>query len=210
MVLVTRAFTEDNCRRLNSIHKDLERWTDKHGVLFAPHKYAAVHFFRKPSKVPTEERYRPIRLELSDGRTREVVPTDTERYLGVWLDSELTGLPHLEKALIKASRRKGAIRSIGDSTYGVRPRMTIKLYESTVLPKLLYGCSVWIPLDRGQGYITRYNKMLGKLMYFKKEAIAAATGALEITAGAALEVEFDVMPIEYRLYKIIYSTIDRI
>ena len=52
--------------------------------------------------------------------------------------------------------------------------------------------------------------MTKKIKNLQKESIAAATGALRLTAQAALDAEIGVEQVEHRLTKLIYNTVDRI
>lgn len=122
----------------------------------------------------------------------------------------MTRTAHLEQALKKATAQKEALRSIAGAAWGVGLPLMLQLFQSTVLPKLLYGCSVWMPLNRGHGFKGGYQRIISKLTQLQRTAIASATGALRIIAGAALDVEFNVQPMEIRLQKTIYGTANRI
>ena len=109
------------------------------------------------------------------------------------------------------SARKGrALRSIAQSAWGGSLEGMCKLYQAIKVPKLLYACSVCAPLQRGRGWATAFKKMVLKLSMLQKEAIAAETGALRCTASLALEVETNIPPIQQRLAKLIYGTVNRI
>ena len=209
-VLVDGKTTEETCQKLSKVHKDLERWAGEHGAVFAPQKYGLVHFFRYPSTTDPEEKQRRVRLTLQDGTTQQISPSETARYLGVWLDSGLQGKYHAQRALGEATKQKEALRGIAGAAWGVRLPGMIQLYKATILPRLLYGCSVWAPLHRGWGFKGYYIEILRKIKRFQKEALAAATGALRTTAAAAMDVELHVEPIELRMKKLIYDTVSRI
>lgn len=87
------------------------------------------------------------------------------------------------------------MRGIAASNWGVSLPNMVKLYNATVLPRLLYGCSTWAPIHRGYGFAGAWARMALKLRQFQREALAALTGAFKTTAGVALDVELHVEPI---------------
>ena len=208
-ILVTGETAQENCMRLNQIHKKMVDWASKHGAVFAPQKYELLHFFKKVKKASTEESGSTVQVQVGN-LTQEVRPSTTARYLGVWLDSELTGETHLQQAITKANQQKEALRSIAGPGWGVPIPEMVKLYKATVLPRLLYGCSTWAPVHRGFGYKTKFRKMETALKRCQKQSLSAISGAFRSTAGAALDVELYVEPILHRMAKIIYSTTSRI
>ena len=208
-ILVTGETTQENCIKLNRIHEKMVDWAVKHGAVFAPQKYELLHFFKKPKKALEDESNATVQLQVGNV-TQEVRPTPTARYLGVWLDSGLTGEAHLKQAITKANQQKEALRSIAGPGWGVPIPEMVKLYKATVLPRLLYGCSAWAPVHRGFGYKTCFKKMEAALKRCQKQSLAALSGAFRSTAGAALDVELHVEPILHRMAKIIYSTTNRI
>ncbi len=208
-ILVTGATTQENCAKLSQVHEKMVDWASKHGAVFAPQKYELLHFFRKPKKAPEEESSATVQIQAG-GLTQEVHPTPSARYLGVWLDSGLTGEAHLKQAIMKANQQKEALRSIAGPGWGVPIPEMVKLYKATILPRLLYGCSAWVQIHRGTGFKTGLRKVIAALQRCQKQSLAAVTGAFRSTAGAALDVELYVEPIIHRLTKAIYSTTSRI
>ena len=211
-ILVTGATAQANSTKLGQIHQKMEDWALKHGAVFAPQKYELVHFFPKLWNASDEEINATVQIHRK-GLTRvtqEVHPSPSARYLGVWLDSELTGEAHLDQAIAKANQQKEALRSIAGPAWGVPIPEMIKLYKATILPRLLYGCSAWAQVHRGRGYKTALRRVLTKLQRCQKQCLAALTGAFRSVAGATLDVELYVEPIADRIAKTIYSTTSRI
>ena len=211
-ILVTGASTRENSAKLSQIHEKMVDWASKHGAVFAPQKYELLHFFRKPRKAPEEETSATVQIQTK-GLTRvtqEVHPSLSARYLGVWLDSGLTGEAHLDQAITKAHQQREALRSIAGPAWGVSIPEMVKLYKATILPRLLYGCSAWAQVHRGSGYKTALKRMITRLQQCQKQSLATLAGAFRSTAGAALDVELYVEPIANRLAKAIYSTTSRI
>lgn len=48
-VLAYSTSTEENCRTLERLHKECERWARKHSSVFAPDKYELIHLAKTPS-----------------------------------------------------------------------------------------------------------------------------------------------------------------
>ena len=208
-ILVTGDTALENSAKLSEIHERMVDWAKKHGAVFAPQKYELLHFFRRPKKASAEESGAIVQIQAGN-LTQEVHPSPSARYLGVWLDSGLTGEAHLKQAVTKANQQKEALRSIAGPGWGVPIPEMVKLYKATILPRLLYGCSTWAAVHKGPGYKTTYRKMIRALQQCQRSSLAAATGAFRTVAGAALDVELHVEPIWQRLAKIIYSTTSRI
>ena len=121
-VLVTGRNTTETCQKLGEVHKQLEGWASRHAAKFAPEKYGLMHFFQQPRKTKDEDKNRPLILQLEDGQIQEIKPSESERYLGVWLDPCLRGQSHLEQAPMKARQHKEALRSIAQQAWGVSSR----------------------------------------------------------------------------------------
>ena len=208
-ILVTGLTAQENSTKLSRIHEKMVDWASKHGAVFAPQKYELLHFFRAPKMASEEEFNATVQIQAGD-LTQEVRPSSSARYLGVWLDPGLTGEAHLEQAITKANQQIEALRSIAGPAWGIPIPEMVKLYKATILPRLLYGCSVWVQAHRGPGYKTALKRIIRRLQQCQKSCLAALTGAFRSTAGAALDVELHVEPIEDRVARIIYSTTSRI
>lgn len=210
-IMVTGKTTKANCHRLEGIHEEMHEWANRHGAAFAPQKYELIHFYnsRQEKKAPEGEWQATVTIRSPKGETK-VHPSGNARYLGVWLDSKLTGEAHLEKALKKANTQKEALRSITGAGWGANPHQMVKLYKSTVLPRLSYGCSTWVTQARGLGYQAYWTKAQAKLRTFQRTALAAITGAFKSTAGPALDVEFNVEPIAQYMIRTAMATANRI
>jgi ribonuclease HI len=209
-IMVTGTSTENNCHRLAEIHEECESWAKKHAAKFAPSKYALIHFFKKPNSVIDEERFRSLKLRLRGGEIQVIKPSNSERYLGVILDSGLTWVPHVKKAVGSAQKQIQALRGIAASTWGVNLEGMARLYQATVLSKLLYAASAWYLPFPARGYIKKQEGIKKQLRNVQKTALAHISGAFRTTALGALEVELHVPPIELRLQTIVTNTTLRI
>ena len=156
----------------------MDRWAKQHGVAFAPQKYELIHFIRPTSKVPMEERDDPLQINAA-GQTLSFAPSTLVRYLGVWMDPQLRGEGHLDKALARAEQQTQALRGITGATWGVKIPEMVKMYKTSVLPRLMYGCSTWAPVHRSKGYVGTWSKMVQKLKTIQRKALASLDGSLQ-------------------------------
>lgn len=209
--MITSKDTDTNCRRLQGIHEEIQEWASRHGVTFAPQKYELIHFYPREMahRAPEGEWEKPVFIQ-NQGRDVRVEPKGCARYLGVWLDSQLTGETHLKEALKKGNQQKEALRGITGAAWGANPQQMVRLYKATVLPRIAYGCSTWITQQRGWGYKKYWNRAQTKLKAFQKGALAAIPGAFRSTAGQVLDVEFNVEPITAYMAKTALITTNRI
>lgn len=201
-VLVTGKKAEENSTKLGLIHDELQTWASQHGVSFAPQKYELIHFHNKTVARKSEPGDLRAPVEIRTGANTVLVkPKKCIRYLGVWMDSNLTGEQHLEKATTRATQQVEALRGITGAAWGVGTPQMIHLYKSTVLPRLTYACSTWAPVGRGQGFKMAWNRCRKKLEAFQRRALALLSGAFKTTAGIALDTELNVEPIRAAILK---------
>ncbi|EKG09195.1 reverse transcriptase, putative [Macrophomina phaseolina MS6] len=119
-LLAISSSTEENCRRLTAAHAEAERWAAKHASVFATRKYELTHFAKTPS-----------RFRMGQGITlggRYLSPSDSCRFLGVFLDQKLSGKTHVQQLQARATTALTALSSIAGSTWGIP---TLGLRQST-------------------------------------------------------------------------------
>ena len=140
--------TEDTNRQLNEDHKQAIQWKKRHGAQFAPAKYHLIHLFRRRRHEPTDaEALRPLVMDLDNGETQTIIPESSVKYLGVHLDNKLSWNKHIDEARKKAAKQIHALRGIARSTWGVSLELMMRLYQATVLPRLLYAASSWYQIN---------------------------------------------------------------
>jgi len=99
--------TEGNCRQLEVVHDRCLAWAKRYGALFAPEKYALMHFSRR-------RRFNmqaPIRLGNIVKK-----PEETARVLRAWLDPQLRWGHHLDKVMEKMKSQVNALTKTTGST----------------------------------------------------------------------------------------------
>ncbi|EED22555.1 transposon I factor, putative [Talaromyces stipitatus ATCC 10500] len=91
-----------------------ERWERSHASKFAPAKYQLTHFWRKHQIVPKPSGRLDVPLTI---KGVEIKPTDSIKYLGVYLDTHLTGEVHVQEMRKKAAKLVAGLSSIAGSTW---------------------------------------------------------------------------------------------
>ena len=74
----------------------------------------------------------------------ETIPFKKEvKYLGVILDSKLSGTSHVKNKISKAKRHLMAYHYAIRKKYGPQPTLMRKAYTTIVIPALTFGCHVF-------------------------------------------------------------------
>ncbi len=125
--------TEATCTTRKKIHSCCLRWGEMHGVLFAPEKYALVHFSKKEMNISTT----PLTLP-----TTLLIPSPHTRVLDLILNSRLSWHPH--NLFIKSNLRIQifAVTRLIFHTWEASFKSCRLLYTSIVRPAITNVLSV--------------------------------------------------------------------
>ncbi|CRL30042.1 Endonuclease/exonuclease/phosphatase [Penicillium camemberti] len=226
---------EENIKLLEKALQRASTWAKKHAAKFAPDKFELIHFNNPKSTTNTTTtdtttdttRETPPRnaniWEVPDDPSGHdgmpviipgdpiptiLKPTDTAKYLGVWLDKHLNFTIHRKKMLAKGASSLEALRGISGSTWGSSLIAMRKVYQAVIIPQMLWGLSAWYcPAARATPGL---DKLTNELTKIQKRAAILISGAFRGTAGAALDTELFITPIKLRLQQIVEETTIRI
>ena len=112
------------------------------------------------------------------------------RSLGVHLDSRLTFSQHVDLALRRCEKTLFALRRAACRYGGANQHFFVLLYETVILPMLLYGVEIWCPALQRRATVKKFEK-------FERLLLLSATGCLRSTPTVALCVLAGVQPIMY-------------
>lgn len=132
------ALLADSEADLQALLACAESWCDAHGMSISTIKSEVVVF--NNARAGTR-RHQHARVFVHG---KQLPVKDAFKYLGVWFHCNKGVGHHVQKA---ANRGKAAIagmnRRMGDLAVGSNVYLSLDLYQSLVLPAMLYGCEVW-------------------------------------------------------------------
>ncbi|GMF81920.1 unnamed protein product [Aspergillus oryzae] len=160
----------ENVETLNAALSRAGRWASRHASKFAPDKFELIHFTnpREPEPTPQSPGLSPndiweVPLPPAGHDQMEITfagitvkPTETAKYLGVWLDKTLSFSIHRTKALAKAHGTLAALKGIAGSTWGAPLRAMRRIYQAVVVPQLFYAAAAWYSPKGGQIVASRH------------------------------------------------------
>lgn len=160
--------------RLNSALQYLNDWLNNHGLSLSSSKSSTVVFTRKRT-IPTVE------LTLN----QEVIPqTNSAKFLGIILDSKMTGTFHLNYIVEKCEKNVNIIRSLSGVWWGSHP----------YTQKLLYNALIRSHFDYGSFLFNLFNKAgLEKLNKTQSKCLRIILGAMKSSPINAMQVECNDM-----------------
>ena len=125
------------------------------------------------------------------------------KYLGVILDSKLSGTPHVKHKLAKAKRHLVAYHYAITKKYGPQPLLMRRAYTTIVIPALTFGCHIFGDKCL-QETIKKSLKRLNRLASLLIAQVAPSTP----TKG--LDVIYNLMPLDILIEKRASETMARI
>jgi ribonuclease HI len=192
--------TEQTCETLSRTLEKAQHWARTHASVFAPNKFQLTHFTRSRKRINIET---PIQTEWG-----EIRPEATCKYLGLTMDAKLHWKEHTEETRRKATKTVNALSCLGGSNWGASLIDLRRIYEGTVLPQLMYACSIWSNASMKGKLYTR--KMLNTLQSIQARAARVISGAYRATSRAALDIESYLLPIEQQIWKHNADTVIRL
>jgi len=174
----------------------LLQWAASNAVAFDVAKTEVIQFGRTRSDQPGA-----IRM----GNTT-VTATETVRWLGAWLDSNLTFKHHVDTWAAKAARTTEHLRRFCNSQRGVPVNLAVKAIKSCTLPILMYGADEWWtgpsrPSSGGTRRFRHAQGLVNKVDTALKAATKAAIPVWRTAQTAALHRECGIPPADLLLHE---------
>lgn len=156
--------------RLNEALSYLVDWMDEHGLTLSPSKSCAVTFTRRKT-IPI------VDVSCLD----EVIPNcESFKFLGVILDSKMTGIPHLNYIIGKCEKGINVMRSLSGVWWGSHP----------ICQKLLYNALIRSQIDYGSFILEPCSKLaLKKVDLIQAKCLRIILGAMKSSPKNAMQVE---------------------
>lgn len=170
--------------RMQRVLNNLVSWGKTKGLTFSPEKSVIILFYKgkKPQK----------KYLLMDGK--KLPHVETTNYLGVTLDEKLSWKPHIENTLSKCLTNLRHITAAFKKKVSSKPKLIKWIYTEAIRPKLTYCSMIWAH---------RVNKSLAsKLNTLNRAATMAITPVPRSTPQAALEIIYDIEPLNIHLQRL--------
>lgn len=167
------------CSTMSSALSLLKQWLMSNGLELSVNKSSLVLFsrMRNPPNILIEYDQSPI-------------PVKTEvKFLGVILDSQLTGLPHCEYIATKCERLLHIIRCLSGVWWGAHPSSLRLLYNALIRSILDYGTFLLEP-----GSSAGFKRLDG----IQSKALRIIAGAMKSSPINCLQVECGEPPLHIR------------
>ncbi|KAJ6078205.1 uncharacterized protein N7446_001141 [Penicillium canescens] len=139
-----------------------------------------------------------------------IQPSEQAKYLGIWLDKQLSFNVHRKKLLAKAAGSLEALRGISGSTWGVSLMSMRKLYQAVIVPQALWGISAWYCPAARRMPAWEMARLVNELVKLQKRAAVLISGAFKSISTAALDIELFLLPMKLRLQQTIEECAMRI
>jgi ribonuclease HI len=165
----SKDFSESS-HALNSALYYLNTWLSDHGLSLSAEKSNAVIFSRK-RHVPD------LNIHIDD---EPVMIKDEVKFLGIILDSRLSGVSHLNYVCQKAEKNINVMRALSGVRWGSHPYSQKLLYNAIVRSHFDYGSFVLEPCSK---------LALAKLDRIQARCLRIITGAMKSSPTNALQVE---------------------
>ncbi|KAJ6561420.1 hypothetical protein DFH09DRAFT_854366, partial [Mycena vulgaris] len=112
-------------------------------------------------------------------------PSESVKWVGVWIDSKLTGDVHIKARAASAARALNASLALTHAVWGLKPLMIRNLARAVVFPRADYGVSSFFPVPAvALKPLERVNKSIARCI----------TGGYCTASLAALEKEAAILP----------------
>lgn len=167
------------CSVINEALQSLGIWLTAHGLELSAAKSNVVIFSRK--------RIIPTIVITYDN---EIIPILKEvKFLGVILDSGLTGIPHLKYVTQKCEKNINILRTLSGVWWGAHPFSQKLLYNALIRSQMDYGSFILEPCNK---------TAIRTLDLIQSKSLRIITGAMKSSPINSLQVECCEPPLHLR------------
>lgn len=178
-LLVCGSSIEDSALSMNISLSSLNQWLLSHGLSLSAPKSSAVIFSRR-RLIPH------VDINI-DGQTIPI--KEKAKFLGVTLDSKLSGMEHINNTVKKCERSISVMKALAGVWWGAHP-LTLKLVYNALVRSVLDYCSYLIePCNK---------EALRKLDSIQAKCLRIVIGAMKSSPINALQVECAEPPLNLR------------
>lgn len=170
LLYATGKIIEQVSESLNTTLGALKVWLNNNGLDLSPSKSTVVLFSRK-RVLP------PVHIALNNV---PLLVKNQAKFLGVILDSKLTGIPHFEYALLRCEHNLNVLRCVTGVWWGAHPFTMKLLYNALIRSILDYGIFLLHPSN-----MNAFKKLEG----VQSKALRLITGAMKSSPVNCLQVE---------------------
>ena len=133
---------------------------------------------------------------------KKLKTVDSTKYLGVTIDNTLSWTPHINQKLDQCSTLLKLITRRTSSYFGPKPKLMRWVYTGIIRPKFTYGALVW-----AHSITPKQHK---KLKQLNRLACMSLTPTTRSTPQAALEILYNISPLDLHLTEIGLKTFLRL
>nr|AAA21781.1 pol-like protein [Neurospora crassa] len=187
VVAVART-TEENCRTLQAAWEVCSGWAGARGMEFEATKTELMHFTR--TRAPRTET-----LQLGD---TVLQPTESTRFLGVWLDRKLNYRAHAEAVKQKMTTQTNALTRLAAKTWGCSFARAREIYTKCIRSAIAYGASAFHQPTEVYG---KPRGIVIGLAKYQTKCLRVVAGAYKATPVRNLETETFCPPLDLYLNK---------
>jgi hypothetical protein len=189
-MIVVGSSIQDNLRKLEKLGVEGLEWAKHSTSQFDLGKYQLVHHPRRTT--PIADTLLPLRIG-----NETINPSESAKYLGVFIDSKLNFKTHIEYATAKGARATFALSRLSNPTSGMPHKYIRRLFIGLVVPRMEYVLGVWYnPVRDGNGS-HRIGSVGTATTIGKSQRLACriAVGGLCSTSTIALNLHANLLPV---------------
>ena len=176
-------------------------WSTSHHVSFEMDKNALVQATQRREKSNLDPRKTvPAKCVPITVAGRTTQPSKSHKLLGIIINEELCFKEQLTSAVAKGTKYTLACCRLAKPALGIKNHFTCLLFNSVIIPKMLYGVDIW-----GAKMVMEMGKRAGRkgqghlLERVLRMHALTMTGAMRTTATDVTVAHANLMPIPYTL-----------